>query len=89
MSPDTFDSLHAGDVVQGVDGQAWGVAEVRREPVFAVVLTRHGRRVTGYPHPAAAVAILSRSDVRAEYRAAEALDALGPVQLISETWQPS
>lgn len=84
---DTYGTLHAGDVVQGADGQAWGVAGVQHEPRFAVALTRHGRTVVGYPPAATPVVVMSRSDVSAEYAAASALLAAGlDPELVSEIW---
>lgn len=89
----SYGTLHAGDVVQGADGQAWGVEAVA--PLSAagaqtsVTLVRHGRRARGLPPAAMPVEVVSRSDVSAEYAATSALLAagLGP-ELISEIWQP-
>lgn len=87
--PDTFGTLHSGDVVQGADGQAWGVEQVEHEPQFAVTLVRHGRRVRGFPPAGMPVTALSRADVAPEIAAVDVLLAAGlDVDLIREQWQP-
>lgn len=88
-TPDTFGTLHSGDVVQGADGESWGVEAVEREPQFAVTLVRHGRRVRGFPPAGMPVTVLSRADVSAEIAAVDVLLAGGlDVDLVREEWQP-
>lgn len=89
---DTYGTLHAGDVVQGADGQSWGVEAVAPlSPAgvqVSVTLVRNGRRVRGLPPAAMPVVVLHRSDVSAEYAAASVLLAAGlDVDLVSEIWQ--
>ena len=89
---DTYGSLHSGDVVQGADGNPWGVESVEwvspARVQVAVVLFRHGQRVRGLPPAGMGVTVISRADVSAEYAAASAFIAAGlDVELIREQWQ--
>jgi len=84
---DTYETVHAGDVVLGHDGQEWGVKSIVREPTFSVTLTRFGQEIMGYPLPNTPVTVLSRADTIEEARAFAALQAsFGDVSLIGETW---
>lgn len=85
---DTYETVHAGDVVLGHDGQTWGIAAISREPQLAVTLERHGVRVTGYPPAGTPVTVIARADVSAERAAVGALLAGGlGVALIAEHWE--
>jgi len=84
---DTYEGLHAGDLVLGHDGEVWGVASIVHVPHLAVTLVRAGNAVVGTPPPGTAVEVVQRADVSAEYEAARRLIAgLGPVELMGETW---
>lgn len=88
--PDTWGSLHAGDVVLGSDGQEWGVEQVDDIGGLVVGLVRHGERVTGYPDADAPVTVVSRCDTAAEQAAWQALNDAGlQPQVISESWESS
>lgn len=80
-----------GDIVVGADGAEWGVLSIGRVPRFAVTLVKGPQRVTGYPAPETPVTIRATADVPfgpdIERRAAQALSALGPVELIGEWWE--
>ncbi len=83
----TYEQVHAGDVVLGGDGEAWGVAWTYRgqDGRLAITLTRHGRRVTGYPPPGTEVTVIEPADVRAEGWAFGVLaEAFGDIELIGE-----
>lgn len=86
----TYDTLHAGDVVKGVDGDSeWKVAQVVAETAQGreITLVRDGQYVTGYPEPGTPVEVVSRSDVSAEYAAAAALIAsFGSIEVLGERW---
>lgn len=86
----TYEQVHAGDVVLGHDGNAWGVEQiVHDDGVTVVTLVRHGERVTGRPPAGTEVTVLAPADVRAEGWAAQQLiDAFGSVVLIRERWAP-
>lgn len=85
---DTYETLHAGDVILGADGQEWGVVAISHiGGQVAVALTRHGRTVTGYPPGGTPVTVLSRADTIEEARAYEVLAAsFGEVTVMEETW---
>lgn len=90
--PDTWESVHVGDVVRGHDGQTYGVASIHvgdpRGPV--VTLFRHGAVIgPAQPPPGTPIEILQRADSAAEARAFGILAAagLGP-ELLGETYQP-
>lgn len=85
----TYETVHAGDVVLGADGQAWGVKQIDHTPQGAMVtLTRHGHIVPGFPPPGTPVTVLSRGDVSAEAEAFAALmTGFGDVSLIQERWE--
>lgn len=88
---DTYETLHAGDVVLGHDGQEWGVAGVfwmdGPGSQLAVALTRQGQTVTGYPPSGTPVTVLSRADTIEEARAYAALAAsFGGVEVLGEVW---
>lgn len=80
-----------GDIVVGADGAGWGVLSIERAPRLAVTLVKGPQRVTGYPAPETPVTIQATADVPhgsdVERRAAEALSALGAVELIGEWWE--
>lgn len=90
---DTFGSLHGGDIVQGADGEQWGVEYVRRywgddgAPPLEVGLIRYGRRVTGWPAEQEPVSVIQRADTALEAGAFQALmeAGLGP-RVITERW---
>lgn len=86
----TWGALHAGDVVQGSDGLAWGVVGVGHDatPRFSVQLYRLGAAVVGYPHPDTPVLVIRRADTRAEEAAWSVLTDAGlQPTVISETWE--
>jgi hypothetical protein len=86
----TYGALHAGDVVLGVDNQAWGVVTIGiiAGGVFAVRLYRHGHSVTGYPARETPVFVIQRADTSAEARAWEAFQSRGiEPEIISESWE--
>lgn len=68
---DTWDDVHAGDVVLGHDGQTYGVVAVHVAPGGPVItLFRHGA-IAGpaqVPH-GTPVTVLQRADTAAEARA--------------------
>jgi len=85
----TFEDVHAGDTVLGHDNEVWGVLSITHAPRLAVTLVRPGHSVTGYPPAGTPVTIVSRSDISAEFAAAQTfIDAGLGVEIISETWQP-
>lgn len=83
----TYESVHAGDVVLGHDGELWGVQHIAHEPELAVTLVKYGYRVTGRPLPQTEVTIVERADVSKEFQAAELLGAAFGIEIISETWE--
>ena len=85
---DTYETLHAGDVILGADGQEWGVVAISRiGGQLAVALTRYGQTVTGYPPPGTEVTVLSRADTIEEARAYAALAAsFGEIEVLGEVW---
>lgn len=84
---DTYETVHAGDVILGHDGQEWGVAQVWREPQLTVILKRFEQEVTGYPPAGTPVTVLSRADTIEEARAYEVLRAsFGDVEVLGEVW---
>lgn len=85
---DTYETVHAGDVVLGADGQEWGVVAISRVGgQLAVALTRFGQTVTGYPPSGTPVTVLSRADTIEEARAYEVLAAsFGDVEVLGEVW---
>ena len=81
---DTYETVHAGDVVLGHDGQEWGVAAIGGG---AVTLVRFGEQVTGYPPGGTPVTVLSRADTIEEARAYDVLRAsYGDVEVLGEVW---
>ncbi len=81
----TYEEVHAGDVVLGHDGNAWGVEKIQHVPALAVTLIRYGDRVTGYPSAGTPVEIIQSPDMSGEARAYDALvAAFGDVSLIGE-----
>jgi hypothetical protein len=91
--PDTWGSLHAGDVVLGNDGQEWGVEATRRTALFVsghvtITLVRHGMRATAGVAAHLPVVVVRRADTSEEYRAAGALLAGGLTpEVIEERWE--
>lgn len=84
---DTYEGLHAGDLVLGSDGETWGVAGIVHVPRLAVTLVRHENSVVGYPPAGTPVTVVQRSDVSGEFAAAAALiSGLGAVEILGETW---
>lgn len=85
---DTYETVHAGDVVLGADGQEWGVVAISRiGGQLAVALTRFGQTVTGYPPTGTPVTVLSRADTIEEARAYEVLrTSFGDVEVLGEVW---
>lgn len=87
---DTWDGVHAGDVVLGHDGQTYGVVSVVHTvpggPV--VTLTRHGLTVgPAQPPPGAPITVLQRADATAEARAFTVLATAGlNPELIRESY---
>jgi hypothetical protein len=85
---DTYETVHAGDIVLGHDGQLWGVEAIEHEPVLAVTLVQNGSRVVGRPPAGTPVTVVTRADTSAEQRAVNALLGQGlSVELISERWE--
>lgn len=88
---DTWETVHAGDIVLGHDRQSYGVqAIVHGDPRGPVVtLIRHGQ-VTGpaQPPPGTLITVLQHSDVSTEAAAFQILEAAGldPV-LVGETFR--
>lgn len=81
---DTYETVHAGDVILGHDGQEWGVAAIGGG---AVTLTRFGQTVTGYPPGGTPVTVLSRADTIEEARAFAVLQqSFGDVEVVGEVW---
>ena len=81
----TYEQVHAGDVVLGGDGNAWGVAMIQHRPSLAVTLVRHGARVTGHPPDGTEVTVIEPTDVRALGWAFGVLaEAFGDIELIGE-----
>lgn len=76
---DTYEVVHAGDLVLGHDREVWGVLAIAHAPRLAVTLVKdEGRtRVTGYPPPGTEVTIVQRADVSAEEAAASLFIAAG------------
>jgi hypothetical protein len=76
---DTWDGVHAGDVVLGHDGQTYGIVGAHAAPGGPVItLFRHGV-ITGpaqVPH-GTPVTVLQRADNAAEARAFAVLAAAG------------
>lgn len=86
-APDTYEGLHAGDLVLGSDGEVWGVARIVHVPQLAVTLVRNGHAVIGTPALGTPVTVVQRADVSAEFEAARVLIAgLGAVEILGETW---
>jgi hypothetical protein len=84
----TYESVHAGDIVLGHDGELWGVARIEHEPELVVELVKHGTRVVGRPPAGTPVTVVTPADVDAERQAAGALvSAFGPVKIVSERWE--
>lgn len=84
----TYEDVHAGAVVLGHDGHAWGVADIARQPL-SVTLVRHGQRLTGWPPAGTPVTIIDPGpSVAPEYAAVQALlnAGLAP-ELVSEHYQ--
>jgi hypothetical protein len=86
---DTWETVHAGDIVLGHDGQSYGVQTVvhgdPRGPV--VTLVRHGQ-ITGPAQPprGTPITVLQRSDMAAEAAAFHVLEAAGfGPELLRET----
>lgn len=87
---DTWDTVHAGDVVLGHDQLEYGVVGIDPSPFGPVVtLTRYGQQQTAQPPPGTPITVISRADVTAEARAFAILAgaSLNP-QVIRETYQP-
>lgn len=85
----TYEDVHAGDAVLGHDNEVWGVLAITHAPRLAVTLVRPGHRVTGYPPAGTPVTIVARSDISAEFAAAQVLVEAGfAPELVSEIWQP-
>jgi len=81
----TWGELHAGDVVIGEDGKAWGVTDIGHG---AVTLVNGAAAVTGRPDPAAPVSVIRPSDTQLEAAAWQMLDAAGlQPEIIRETWE--
>lgn len=84
----TFEDVHAGDVVLGHDGQLWGVAAKATEPQLTVVLVNGDQRLIARPPFGTHIEIIEPSDVSPEFAAWLTLTtALGPVDIISESWE--
>jgi hypothetical protein len=82
------ETLHAGDVILGHDGNEWGVEAVMPGPPPGLILVRYGQKVTGYPPAGTEYHVISRADVNAEMIAAEQLinAGLGPLEIVWEKW---
>jgi hypothetical protein len=85
---DTYETVHAGDIVLGHDGQLWGIGEITREPQLSVTLVRGAARVVGYPPAGTPITVVQRADVELERHAVGNLLAAGlGIELISEHWE--
>lgn len=87
-APATYGTLHAGDVVRGVDdGAEWIVRQIVWMGGLEIVLARGDVEVVGRPSPEAPVAVVRRSDVSMEAAAYAALtEGFGSVELLGERW---
>lgn len=85
---DTYETVHAGDVILGHDGQEWGIEQIDHSGGMTVVtLVRFSERVTGQPPAGTPVTVLSRADTIEEARAFAVLQqSFGDVSLIGERW---
>lgn len=85
---DTWNDVHAGDIVRGHDGQLYGVASIERgDPCgMRVTLRRNGVPTTAQPLPTDPITIHAATDITLEAVAWQTLhDAgLGP-EIIGET----
>lgn len=87
--PDTYGSLHAGDIVQAADGTAWGVEQISMmaDGVRVITLVRYEARWRAGVAAHEPCLVVSRSDVAAEANAYGTLaEAFGDVSLIGEKW---
>lgn len=87
---DTWDTVHAGDIVLGHDRNVWGVASVAPHPAGPVVtLVRHGERITAQPPTGTPITVVERADLTDEARAFEALSAAGlNPEILWESYEP-
>lgn len=84
---DTYESLHAGDLVLGDDGEVWGVARIVHVPQLSVALVRHGHVVIGTPALGTPVQVVQRADSDGEAFAWQQLtNGLGAVEVVEERW---
>lgn len=84
----TYEQVHAGDAVLGHDGQPWGVSAIVHGDQLAVTLVRGEHEITGRPPAGTEVQIIEPADLSAEVAAAGVLiEALGPIEIISERWE--
>ncbi len=88
--PTTWDTVHAGDIVHGHDGNLWGVATVAPHPAGPeVTLTRHGERMTARPPAGTPITVYERADLTPEATAYATLAAaFGPVDVLWESYEP-
>ena len=77
--PATWEQTHAGDIVLGHDGKAYGVADiVFGDPCGPVVtLTRFGERLVAQPPPGTPITVIQPVDTGPEAQAFAALAAAG------------
>lgn len=87
-APATYGTLHAGDVVRGVDdGAEWMVLQVIWVGGLEIVLARGDVEVLGRPAPSMPVSVVRRSDVSQEAAAYAALSGgFGSAELLGERW---
>lgn len=91
MTEDTWDDVHAGDVIIGHDGQAYGVEDICPDPVRGptITLIRHGIRTgPAQPPPGTPIRIAQRAETSGEAYAFGVLAAAGlNPQVIRESYR--
>jgi hypothetical protein len=75
----TWEDVHAGDIVLGHDNARYGVAEIEHGSPGGprITLRRGGYRTTAQPPPRTPITILGRADVDDEANAYANLEAAG------------
>jgi len=90
----TYGELHAGDIVVGYDGEAWGVERVAalrpqgERVVRPMTLIKSGERVAGLPAADEPVNVVHQEDTSAEAAAWGVFAYAGLVpEVLEETWE--
>lgn len=86
----TWDQVHAGDIVLGHDGNAWGVASVAPHPAGPVVeIVRHGETLRAQPPVGTPITVIEAADVATEAQVFGMFEraGLGP-EILWESYQP-